>query len=126
MFTATLIATCASHGIPTGLGIVDRILYLKPILASLRVVLVPLAIGAGYVVFRSADSTLGGLAGPDPGGRGVACDVLGAARPSGRRGYLPIPLLSPTSNSPQPDCAIAPMIRRHVAGTFAGWLRSSI
>jgi hypothetical protein len=59
VFTATLIVTFAaqriSGGMPTGLGIVDRLLSPKPVLAALRVVLVLLAIGAGYMCFRTGD-----------------------------------------------------------------------
>jgi hypothetical protein len=59
LFTATLIVTFAaqriSGGMPTGLGIVDRLLSPKPTLTALRVVLVLLSIGAGYMVFRTGD-----------------------------------------------------------------------
>jgi hypothetical protein len=59
VFTATLIVTFAalriSGGMPTGLGIVDRLLSPKPVVVALRVVLVLLAIGAGYMVFRTGD-----------------------------------------------------------------------
>jgi hypothetical protein len=59
LFTATLIVTFASQrisgGMPTGLGIVDRLLSPGPTLMALRVVLVLLAIGAGYMVFRTGD-----------------------------------------------------------------------
>jgi hypothetical protein len=59
LFTATLILTFAaqriSGGMPTGLGIVDRLLSPKPALTALRVVLVLLSIGAGYMVFRTGD-----------------------------------------------------------------------
>jgi uncharacterized membrane protein len=59
VFTATLIVTFAaqriSGGMPTGLGIVDEMLSPKPIAAALRVVLVLLAIGAGYMCFRTGD-----------------------------------------------------------------------
>jgi hypothetical protein len=58
-FTATLILTFAaqriSGGMPTGLGIVDELLSPKPIAAALRVALVLLAIGAGYMCFRTGD-----------------------------------------------------------------------
>ena len=58
-FTATLIVTFAaqriSHGRPTGLGIVDRPLSSKPVYTALRVVLVLLSIGAGYMCFRTGD-----------------------------------------------------------------------
>ena len=59
VFTATLIVTFASQrisgGMPTGLGIVDRPLASKAVLTALRVVLVLLSIGAGYMVFRTGD-----------------------------------------------------------------------
>ena len=59
LFTATLIVTFAarriSGGMPTGLGIVDSLLTPKPVFAGLRVVLVLLAIGAGYMCFRTGD-----------------------------------------------------------------------
>ncbi len=58
-FTATLIVTFAaqriSGGMPTGLGIVDRLLSPKPVFTALRVVLVLLSIGAGYMCFRTGD-----------------------------------------------------------------------
>jgi uncharacterized membrane protein len=59
VFTATLIVTFAaqriSGGMPTGLGIVDELLSSKSVVAVLRVVLVLLAIGAGYMCFRTGD-----------------------------------------------------------------------
>ncbi len=59
LFTATLIVTFAarriSGGMPTGLGIVDRLLSPPSVFAALRVVLVVLAIGAGYMCFRTGD-----------------------------------------------------------------------
>jgi hypothetical protein len=59
LFTATLIVTFASQrisgGMPTGLSTVDRLLSPKPTLIALRVVLVLLSIGAGYMVFRTGD-----------------------------------------------------------------------
>ena len=64
VFTATLIVTFAarriSSGMPTGLGIVDRLLTPKSTFAALRVVLVLLAIGAGFMVYRTG--TLGAQA----------------------------------------------------------------
>lgn len=58
-FTAALILTFASRrisaGMPTGLGIVDRPLSSAAVFAALRVVLVLLAIGAAYMVFRTGD-----------------------------------------------------------------------
>jgi hypothetical protein len=59
VFTATLIVTFAaqriSGGMPTGLGIVDRLLSGRPVFTALRVVLVLLSIGACYMVFRTGD-----------------------------------------------------------------------
>jgi hypothetical protein len=59
VFTATLIVTFAaqriSSGMPTGLGIVDGLLSSKSVFAGLRVALVLLAIGAGYMCFRTGD-----------------------------------------------------------------------
>jgi hypothetical protein len=59
VFTATLIVTFAarriSGGMPTGLGVVDRLLTPRSVFATLRVVLVLLAIGAGYMTFRTGD-----------------------------------------------------------------------
>jgi uncharacterized membrane protein len=59
LFTATVIVTFAarriSSGLPTGLGIVDRPLSSKTTFAVLRVALVLLSIGAGYMVFRTGD-----------------------------------------------------------------------
>jgi hypothetical protein len=59
LFTATLIVTFAarriSAGMPTGLALVDRPLASGSVFAALRVVLVLLAVGAGYVVFRTGD-----------------------------------------------------------------------
>ena len=58
-FTATLIVTFAaqriSGGMPTGLAILDRLLAPRSTAAALRVALVLLAIGAGYMVFRTGD-----------------------------------------------------------------------
>jgi uncharacterized membrane protein len=59
LFTAVLIVTFAaqriSGGMPTGLGIVDGPLSSKSMFATLRVVLVLLSIGAGYMTFRTGD-----------------------------------------------------------------------
>jgi uncharacterized membrane protein len=59
VFTATLIVTFAaqriSSGMPTGLGIMDGLLSSKSMYAALRVVLVLLSIGAGYMCFRTGD-----------------------------------------------------------------------
>ncbi len=58
-FTATLIVTFAaqriSGGMPTGLGIVDGLLSSRSMFNALRVVLVALSIGAGYMTFRTGD-----------------------------------------------------------------------
>jgi hypothetical protein len=59
VFTATLIVTFAAYrisgGRPTGLGIVDGLLSSRAMFNALRVVLVLLSIGAGYMVFRTGD-----------------------------------------------------------------------
>jgi hypothetical protein len=59
VFTATLIVTFAAHrissGMPTGLGIVDRLLSPRPMVTALSAVLVLLSIGAGYMCFRTGD-----------------------------------------------------------------------
>jgi uncharacterized membrane protein len=84
VFTATLIVTFASlrisGGRPTGLGIVDRLLSPRAVLAGLCVVLVLLSLGAGYMVFRTGDlgakavwqgrlqAAHGGFPGGGPGG----------------------------------------------------------
>jgi hypothetical protein len=58
-FTAILIVTFAarriSAGRPTGLGIVDRLLSPPAVFAMLRIVLVVLALGAGFMTFRTGD-----------------------------------------------------------------------
>ena len=58
-FTAVLILTFAaqriSGGMPTGLGIVDRVLSSRSIYTALRVVLALVSIGAAYMVFRTGD-----------------------------------------------------------------------
>ena len=58
-FTATLIVTFAaqriSGGMPTGLNIVDDLLSRRWILTGLRVLLLLLSVGAGYMVFRTGD-----------------------------------------------------------------------
>ena len=58
-FTATLIVTFAarriSGGMPTGLSIVDGLLSSRSMFMALRVALVLLAIGAGYMTFRTGD-----------------------------------------------------------------------
>jgi uncharacterized membrane protein len=59
VFTATLIVTFAaqriSGGMPTGLGVVDRLLSPRLAFAALRVALVLLSVGAGYMCFRTGD-----------------------------------------------------------------------
>jgi uncharacterized membrane protein len=59
LFTAVLIVTFAaqriSGGMPTGLGIVDDLLSSRSMLTALRVVLVLVSIGAGYMTFRTGD-----------------------------------------------------------------------
>jgi hypothetical protein len=59
VFTATLILTFAaqriSGGMPTGLGIVDGPLSSRSLFVALRVVLVVVSIGAGYMIFRVGD-----------------------------------------------------------------------
>jgi hypothetical protein len=58
-FTATLIVAFAaqrvSGGMPTGLAIVDRLLAPRRVANGLRVVMALLAIGAGYMCFRTGD-----------------------------------------------------------------------
>jgi uncharacterized membrane protein len=58
-FTATLIVTFAakriSGGMPTGLHIVDGLLSSRSVLVALRVLLVLISIGAGYMCFRTGD-----------------------------------------------------------------------
>ncbi len=59
LFTAVLIVTFAARRIsgamPTGLALVDRPLSSKSMFATLRVVLVLLAVSAGYMCFRTGD-----------------------------------------------------------------------
>jgi hypothetical protein len=83
VFTAALIVTFAaqriSGGMPTGLGIVDGLLSSRSIFAALRVVLVLLAIVAGYMTFRTGDlgakavwqGRVQGAHGGGPGGAGA-------------------------------------------------------
>ncbi len=58
-FTAVLILTFAafriSGGMPTGLGIVDRLLAPRSTFTALRILLVVLALGAGFMTFRTGD-----------------------------------------------------------------------
>jgi hypothetical protein len=58
-FTAVLILTFAaariSGGRPTGLSVVDRLLSSSSIFGALRVVLILISIGAGYMTFRTGD-----------------------------------------------------------------------
>lgn len=59
LFTAVLIVTFAaqriSSGRPTGFGLVDRPLSSRAIFTALRVVLVLVSLGAGYMTFRTGD-----------------------------------------------------------------------
>jgi len=59
LFTATLIVTFAaqriSGGMPTGLRIVDDLLSPAWMVTGLRIALVLLSIGAGYMCFRTGD-----------------------------------------------------------------------
>jgi hypothetical protein len=59
LFTATLIVTFAaariSGGMPTGLSIVDGLLSPRIVFNALSVLLVVLALGAGYMTFRTGD-----------------------------------------------------------------------
>jgi hypothetical protein len=59
VFTAVLIITFAAYrissGMPTGLGIVDSLFASRSVFTGLRVLLVVLAIGAGYMTFRTGD-----------------------------------------------------------------------
>jgi hypothetical protein len=89
-FTATLIVTFAAYrisaGAPTGLGFVDRLLSSRSTFDALRVVLVALAIGTGFMIFRTGD--LGAKAvwagrvqtaqGGGPGGRRRSLPARGA------------------------------------------------
>ena len=90
LFTAVLIVTFAaqriSGGMPTGLAMLDKLLSSKAAVATLRVLLVLLSIGAGYMVFRTGDLGAKAVwegriqsAGPDP--RGLFAPP-GAYRPS--------------------------------------------
>jgi hypothetical protein len=58
-FTATLIVAFAaqriSRGMPTGLEILDNLLGSRRVAAGLRVLLALLALGAGYMCFRTGD-----------------------------------------------------------------------
>jgi uncharacterized membrane protein len=81
-FTAVLIVTFAAYrisgGRPTGLGIVDRLLASRSTFNALRVLLIVLAIGAGYMTFRTGDL----------GAKAVWAGRLQAAQ-SGPNGTLP-------------------------------------
>jgi uncharacterized membrane protein len=75
-FTAVLIATFAAYrisgGMRTGLGIVDRALAPRSTFNALRILLVLLAIGAGFMTFRTGDlgakAVWAGRVGPAQGG----------------------------------------------------------
>jgi len=89
LFTATLIVTFAaqriSSGMVTGLGIVDRLLSVGAIFTVLRVAMVLLSIGAGFMTYRTGDlgakavwqgrlqssQTGGGAFGPGPAAPGT-------------------------------------------------------
>jgi hypothetical protein len=81
VFTATLIVTFAamriSGGMPTGLGIVDRLLSPRPAFTALRVVLVLLSLFAGYMTFRVGDL----------GAKAVWQGRIQAAQAGGRGGF---------------------------------------
>jgi hypothetical protein len=98
LFTATLIVTFASRrisaGMPTGLGIVDRLLSPPSMFTALRVLLVVLSVVAGYMCFRTGDlgakavwegrlqsANNGGPGGPGPGEPGEL--GLGAPQSNG-------------------------------------------
>jgi hypothetical protein len=58
-FTAVLILTFAAYrisgGRPTGLGVADRLLAPRATFKALRILLVVLALGAGFMTFRTGD-----------------------------------------------------------------------
>jgi hypothetical protein len=91
VFTATLIVTFAarriSGGMPTGMAIVDRPLAPNSVFQALRVLLVVLAIAAGYMVFRTGD--LGAKAVWQ--GRIQAAQAFGSGRAGGppAKGHAP-------------------------------------
>jgi hypothetical protein len=101
LFTATLIVTFAaqriSGGMPTGLGIVDGLLSPKPMLVTLRSMLVVLSLVAGYMCFRTGDlgakavwqgrlqAAQGGFPG-GPGGPGGAGKLGPGGAPPGAGG----------------------------------------
>ena len=94
VFTATLILTFAaqriSGGKPTGLGIVDAPLSSTAMFTALRVLLVVLSIGAGYMCFRTGDlgakavwqGRLQSAQGGFPRGSGFSGGYPGASRPA--------------------------------------------
>ncbi len=86
VFTAVLIVTFAaeriSGGMPTGLTVLDGILSSASIYTALRVVLVVIALGAGYMTFRTGDLGAkavwqGRLHGGQPGGPGSGKPLFG-------------------------------------------------
>jgi hypothetical protein len=93
-FTATLIVTFAaqriSAGMPTGLDVVDRLLSGKPTFTALRIALVVLSLGAGYMTFRTGDL----------GAKAVWQGRIQAAH--GGPGGPGAPLFAPTSGSSGP------------------------
>ena len=94
LFTAALIVTFAaqriSGGMPTGLRLVDRLLSPKQMFTALRVVLVLVSIGAGYMTFRTGDL----------GAKAVWQGRIQAARggfPAGSPGQLKLPPAEPAA-----------------------------
>ncbi len=94
VFTATLIVTFAaqriSGGMPTGLSIVDRLLSPHWVCTTLRVGLVLLAVGAGYMCFRTGDL----------GAKAVWQGRIQAAHGGGFGGPGGQPLFPPGSGAP--------------------------
>lgn len=95
VFTATLIVAFAarriSSGMPTGLAIVDRPLAPNSVFQALRILLVVLAIAAGYMCFRTGD--LGAKAVWQ--GRIQAAQAYGSGGPGGPSATDPTPSSSP-------------------------------
>ena len=94
LFTALLIVVFAAQrigsGMPTGLGLVDRLLSGRSMFAGLRIALVLLALGAGYMVFRTGD--LGAKAvwqGRLQAARGGGPGGFGLKAPAGASGGYP-------------------------------------
>ena len=55
MLIITFAAYRISGGMPTGLGILDSLFRSRAVFTGLRVLLVVLALGAGYMTFRTGD-----------------------------------------------------------------------